>query len=210
MIQIHIVTDDKNQGFKTLASAIGASLDSLGMPSVVDGMTEKERAKLIPKLDQYIPALTAKLGGCEVLAGLPEASASDSDAVQAEGGPEPEYTSEAPSEAQVALENAVKRAQEEKSEVEARLIMASAFDVAADAGEKRILPGYRVERIEGLDGAMGWVIKNAGGWLYSQEHDKMLPGQRPSDDTVITNLARALEVGRLVYKRDLDKKDRMA
>jgi len=210
MIQIHIATDDQNQGYKSLAAAICSSFDSLGMVTTAEELTEEEVTKLIPMLDDYLPALRGKLGNCVIIPGLPEAPVGDPDAIQPEEPQDSEFSAEAPSEDQIALENAVKRAQDEKKEIEAHLLMATAFDVATDPGEDRILPGYRVERVRGLDDTMGWIIKNAGGWLYSQKHDKMMPGQKPSEDTVIANLARALEVGRLVYRRDLKKKDGLA
>lgn len=206
MIKLHIVTDDQNQGFKTLAAAIVSCLDSLGMVAVADDLTDAELAKLIPKLDQYLPALRAKLGNVEVVPGLPAAEASDPDAVMPEELPEPQYTNEAPSEAQIALEEALSGTRQELKQLQERFDLASAFDVARGE-EARILPTYTVQRIEGQDGSYGWVIKNTAGWLFSIEHEKMLPGQKPSNDTVIDDVSVALRIGRQVYKRDLDKKD---
>lgn len=195
MIRIDITTDEDQQGYKTLATAIKASLECHGMSVETNGVSEEEIQGLITKLPQYLPATERKLGSPVIFPGDPNTPNEEN---------QDEFTTSAPDPAQEAriqeLKTKVQRLQEAMN-------LVHEFNVATKE-ESRILPGFTVNRLQAIGNEIMWTIKNVAGWVWSKKQQTMVPVKILSEDNAFENYQEAIETARREYRLALDRKEK--
>lgn len=197
-IVIHIETNEENEGYKTIATAIKSSLECHGAEPSADELTGDEEAALISKLGTYIPAIQKKLGEFVILPGF----------APIRERPEPKqdtYTASAPDPAAEEREQALKA---KIKDLQRQLDLASEFQVAT-AMEEQILPGFRVIRVVAVGGPVSWSIVNTAGWRWSKVANAMAPARTIKEEHLFTSLDEATSVARAAYAAALKQKENL-
>lgn len=196
MIRIEITTDEEQQGYKTLATAIKSCMEVHGIQVQADGLEDGEAKGLVEKLEQYLPAVARKLGSPRISPGTP----------QQESSPEETFTTDAPD---LEVERRLDELKRKNQELRAQLDLVSEFDVSTSI-ETKILPGYLVVRVMGFKDAK-WSIANAAGWRWNKVTKEWTPArgsQHKTDEHLFDNAHEALNEARKIYREALDRKEK--
>lgn len=196
MISIHIVTDEKHQGAKTIATAIKLSLSSLGVPcegTITDGDVEK----IEPSLKSWMQALHQKLGPINIVSGTPEPPEEVPD-------DEPTYTAqseETPSDA------ATEALRERLKDALDLISMSTVVSLASEAEEVLgLLQPWTAQKVRGLRG-YGWVIKDHAGRFWNWEQGQWDTGPITPDHTH-AEMSLTIAKGRELYRDALNQRQR--
>lgn len=196
MIKISITTNEEHEGYKTIATAIKASLECHGADPKAEDLEPQDEASLVSKLGTFIPAVEQKHGPITIVPGGEEAVQEVTDQTFTAAAPDPE------------VEAREKRLKDRIAALQSSLDLACEF-VVSTTTEEKILPGFRVVRVVGVDQKVQWGIVNAAGWKWSKVANDMAPARTFTETHLIDSLDAALATARRCYDEALKRKEKL-